>query len=177
MFEPWKLDQVNFIVFVLIDNTGAEVSGLGSGFTLEISKNGGAFAPSAGTKAEISNGWYSYEATAGEADTLGPVAIKVTHASIIQQNLEYIVEQRTPGASYFTYTVRDTVTTNPIQGVEVWITTDVAGVNVIWNGDTDTFGAARDDDGDLPLLDPGTYYFWSQKAGYTFPNPDTEIVT
>jgi hypothetical protein len=177
MFEPWKLNQVNFIVFVLIDNTGAEVSGLGSGFTLEISKNGGAFGASAGTKAEISNGWYSYEATAGEADTLGPVAIKVTHASIIQQNLEYIVEQRTPGASYFTYTVRDTVTTNPIEGVEVWITTDVAGVNVIWNGDTDTFGAARDDDGDLPLLDPGTYFFWSQKAGYTFPNPDTEIVT
>jgi hypothetical protein len=59
----------------------------------------------------------------------------------------------------------------------VWITTDVAGVNVIWNGDTDTLGAARDDDGDLPLLDPGTYFFWSQKAGYTFPNPDTEIVT
>lgn len=173
----WKLDSVNKITFVLVDASYVEVAGLGTGFTLEISKNGGAFGASAGTKAEISDGWYSYEATAGEADTIGPISIRITHASIIQQNLEYVVEQRTAGASYFTYTLLDTVTSNPIDGAEVWISTDVAGNRVIWNGMTDTFGVARDDNDDLPLLDPGTYYFWSQKPGYTFPNPDTETVT
>ena len=59
----WVLDQQNLIVFVLVDSSGAEVSGLGTGFTLEISKAGGAFNASAGVKAEISDGWYSYLCT------------------------------------------------------------------------------------------------------------------
>lgn len=65
----------------------------------------------------------------------------------------------------------------PIDGVTVDISTDIAGTNVIWSGETDTFGVARDDFGRLPRLDPGTYYFWRQLAGYTFNNPDTETVT
>ncbi|MHC4748308.1 MAG: hypothetical protein ACYTFW_00395 [Planctomycetota bacterium] len=173
----WELNNVNTITFVLVDNTNTEVTGLGSGFTLEISKNGGAFAGSAGTKSEIGNGWYKYVATAAEADTVGVVSIKITHASIVQQNLEYVVEQRTAGAVYYTYTVKNTVTLNPIDGVEVWVTTDVAGNNIVWNGNTDAFGVARDVNDARPLLDPGTYYFWSKKAGYNFPNPDTEVVS
>jgi hypothetical protein len=173
----WELDNVNTITFVLVDNTNTEVAGLTNTFTLEVSKDGGAFVGSAGVKSEISDGWYTYVATAGEADTIGPVSIRVTHASIIQQNLEYVVEQRTAGAVAYTYIVRDTVTINPIPGVEVWITTDVAGNNVVWNGHTDTFGVARDESGALPLLDPGTYQFWNKKPGYTFPNPDAEVVS
>lgn len=173
----WKIDSINTITFVLVDSAYVEVAGLANGFTMEVSKNGGAFVGSAGTKSEISDGWYKYVATAGEADTIGPVSIRITHASIIQQNLEYVVEQRTAGASYFTYTVLDTITTNPIDGVEVWVTTDIAGDRVIWNGATDAFGVARDINNELPLLDPGTYYFWSKKAGFSFPNPDTETVT
>lgn len=171
----WELNNVNTITFVLVDGSGVEVTGLGTTFTLEISKNGAAFVGSAGTKSEIANGWYAYIATAGEADTMGPVSIKITGAGIVQQNLEYIVEQRTAGANPHTYTVTDSVSSNPIPGVEVWITTDLAGNNVIWNGHTDTFGVARDENDNRPFLDPGTYYFWSKKAGYTFPNPDTEV--
>jgi hypothetical protein len=175
--DLWQLDQINTITFVMVDVTNTEVTGLGSTYTLEISKNGGAFGASAGTKSEIGNGWYKYVATAGEADTIGPVSIRVNGAGCIQQNLEYTIEQRTAGAKYFTYTVKDTVTTNPIPGVSVWITTDVGGNNVIWSGVTDAFGVARDAGDELPLLDPGTYYFWNQKAGYDFPNPDSETVT
>lgn len=173
----WELDNVNTITFVLVDPNNVEVTGLGNTFALEISKNGGAFAPSAGTKSEISNGWYKYVATAGEADTIGAVSIRVNHASILQQNLEYVVEQRTAGAVSYTYTVKNTVDSNPIPGVEVWITTDVAGNNVVWNGYTDTFGVARDEGGSLPLLDPGTYQFWCKKPGFDFPNPDAEVVS
>ena len=172
----WELDNVNTITFVLVDAANVEVTGIGNAFTLELSKNGGAFVPSAGTKSEISDGWYRYIATAGEADTIGIISININHASTIQQNLEYVVEQRTAGAVAYTYTVRDTVTTNPIPGVEVWITTDIPGVNVVWNGNTDTFGIARDESGALPLLDPGTYQFWSKLAGYVFPNPDQELI-
>lgn len=177
MADEWQLNQANRIDFVMVDSSNTEVSGLGSGFTLQVSKNGGGFNASGGTKAEIGSGWYTYLSTAGEADTVGPVAIKVTGAGAVQQNLEYVVRQRNPGAIAFTYTVTRSDNSNPIEGVSVWITTDLGGSNVIWRGTTDTSGVARDDDSILPYLDAGTYYFWSQLANYTFSNPDTEVVS
>jgi hypothetical protein len=174
----WKLSQTNLITFVLVDSAGTEVTGLGTGFTLQISKAGGAFAGGAGTKAEIGSGWYSYLSTSGEADTVGPVAIKVTHASIVQQNMEYVVEQRTISSIAFTYTVTNSVSAAPLEGVQVWIATDSAGANVVWVGTTDSAGVARDDSGALPRLDPATYFFFRQLAGFTFsPDPDSEVVS
>lgn len=176
--SEWILNQANRITFVMVDSNGLEVAGIGgAGLTVQISKDGGAFNASAGTKTEISNGWYSYLATAAESDTVGPVSVKVTGAGCVQQNLEYVVKQRNPGAIAFTYTITNSVTLLPIEGVEVWITTDLAGSNIVWNGDTDSFGVARDDNGYLPYLDAGTYYFWRQRAGYTFTDPDSEVVS
>lgn len=176
MFEPWQLDQANLITFVLVDSSNVEVAGLGSGFSLELSKAAGAFGASAGTKGEIGNGWYYYLCTAGEADTVGPVSIRVNHASIVQQNLEYVVTERNILAEEFQYTVTDAVTTNPIAGVRVWFSTDNAGTNVVWQGTTDAFGVARDEFGELPRLDPGTWYVWRHKVGYIFTDPDIETV-
>ena len=76
-----------------------------------------------------------------------------------------------------TLLVTDAMTGLPIEGVSVDISTDVAGTNIIWCGTTDAFGVARDENGYLPRLDPGTYYFWRRLAGYTFVNPDPEIVS
>jgi len=172
-----NLSQVQMITFVMIDVVGNEVAGLGNTFTLEISKNGAAFVASAGTKAEISNGWYSYIFTALETNTIGPLSIRVTGAGAIQQNLEYVVESRVINAVGFTYTMTDIITGDPIEGVQVWFCTDAAMTNAVWSGDTDTFGVAKDDDGNLPRLDPGTYYIRRQKAGYTFVDPDIEVVS
>jgi hypothetical protein len=175
----WVQSQQNRITFVMIDGTGNEVSGIGDGnLTIEISKNGGAFVGGGGTDTEISDGWYTYLATAPEADTVGPVSVKVDGAGAIQQNLEYVVKQRTPNAVAYTYTVTRSDTGDPIPGAEIWVTTDIAGTNTIWRGTTDAFGVARDVDGNLPLLDPGTYYFWKQISGFTDDdNPDTEVVS
>lgn len=173
--KEWTLNQVNQIVFVMVDSNNTEVTGLGSGFTLQIAKAGGAFVNSAGTKAEIGSGFYRYDTTPGEANTVGPVAVKVTGAGAVQQNLEYVVKQRTINAIAFTYTV--TVGGNPLAGATVWISTDSAGANTLWEGTTDASGVARDVNDELPYLDPGTYYFWTQAEGYSFSNPDTEIVS
>jgi hypothetical protein len=81
------------------------------------------------------------------------------------------------GAIAFTYTVTDAGTGLPIDGVCVWITTDVAGTNVIWIGHTDAFGVARDNAGNLPMLDAGTYQFWRQLAGFVFANPQAMVVS
>lgn len=70
-----------------------------------------------------------------------------------------------------TYTVNDDEG-NPIDGVDVWVTTDdEAGANVVASGVTNIQGQI-----DF-YLNAGTYYVWSQKAGYNFTNPDTEVVS
>jgi hypothetical protein len=161
----------------MIDALGIEVAGLAGALTIEISKAGGAFAPDAGAQGEIGDGWYYYDLTAGETDTLGPLSVKIEGAGALQQNLEYIILSRNVGCTPYTYTVTDSVTLQPIPGVQVWFSTDLAGTNVVWSGYTDAFGVARDAGNNLPCIDPGTYYVWLQKVGFT-PDayPDIEVV-
>jgi len=73
------------------------------------------------------------------------------------------------GAIEHTYTVTDGV--NPLEGVGVWVTTDIGGSNVVAGTLTTNVSGVVEF-----MLDAGTYYFWSQKAGYNFTNPDTEAV-
>jgi hypothetical protein len=177
--EEWKQGHENRIVFVMIDGAGVEVTGLGSTYTLSISKNGGAFAPSAGVKAEIGSGFYTYLSTVGEADTPGPVAITVTHASTRQQNLEYVVATRIQNTKSYTYPVTSSAAGNPpVPNAAVDISTDAAKANIIWSGYTDEFGHARDSVQALPVLQIGKdYYFWTSKVGFTFTNPDLETIS
>ena len=177
--SEWTPNQPNTIVFVMVDNNGVELAGLGTNFTVYISKAGGALTGGLGAKAEIGMGGYRYVSTAAEADTPGPVFIVVTAAGAQQQNLEYTVGTRVVSGVNFTYTITDSSNGNaPISGVTVWITTDIGGSHVVWTGKTDTNGVARDIYGNLPWLDPATYYFWSKKSGYVFANqPDAEVVS
>lgn len=75
------------------------------------------------------------------------------------------------GAITYTYTLTSDVDGSPIAGADVWVTTDLAGTNTVASGVTDAFGQV------VIYLDPGTYYFWRQLAGWTFTNPDTEVVS
>lgn len=166
MFYQWEPNQVHEIDFVLVDSNNVEAPGLGSTFTLELRKIGGIFIASQGTKAEISNGWYRYTNVVSEADTPGQVSIRVTGTGILQQNLVAVVRDLRPGAVPWSYPVTNSLDSSPLEGVEVWITTDSAGNNVIWVGATDNLGIARDTNGSLPYLDPGPYYFWKQLGGF-----------
>ena len=60
--------------------------------------------------------------------------------------------------------------TLPISGVKVQVSTDIAGANIIALGTTNALGKASF------LLNAGTYYMWCSKDGYSFVNPDTEVV-
>jgi len=73
------------------------------------------------------------------------------------------------GSTASIYTVLDG-DANPIDGASVWVSTDVAGSNVVASGVTNALGKVTF------YLDAGTYYIWSQKAGYDFTNPDIEVV-
>lgn len=165
------------ITFVIVDAAGTEVPGLGAAFVLNIAKAGGVFALGTGVKAEMSNGWYSYLSSAADANTVGTVSIFITGAGAVQQNLEFVVETRTITSVQFTYTLTDNDTGLPIEGAQIWFATDIVGSNIVWAGITDAFGVVRDIHSQLPRLDPGTYYVFRQKAGYTFNDPDTEVVS
>lgn len=82
------------------------------------------------------------------------------------------------GALEITYTVKEDNedTGDAIEGVSVWITTDESGGDVIWSGVTNSSGVLVDpiDGTTKPRLDAGTYYFWRQKSGYVFSDPDEE---
>lgn len=86
-----------------------------------------------------------------------------------EKALEMVASAAGGGNVKKTYTVTDDED-NPIDGVDVWVTTDVAGSNTIASGVTNIQGQV-----DF-YLNAGTYYMWSQKAGYDFTNPDTEVV-
>ena len=76
------------------------------------------------------------------------------------------------GETAWTYTLTETGTGDPIPDAEVWVTTDLAGNNIIYDGQTDVNGQVTF------YLTPGTYYIWRRKAGYTFdPQPDVEVIS
>lgn len=172
-----KRNQVQLINFVLIDSLGVPVAGLTDTFSLSISKAGAGFIAGTGVKDEIGNGWYSYQLPSSEVDTVGPLAIIASGVGTIQQNLMYVVETYVVGAKELQYTLTTQGTGVPIEGATIYISTDIAGLNIAWSGTTDGLGIARDDGGSLPMLYPGTYYVWRLKYGYTFVDPDTEVIT
>jgi len=74
------------------------------------------------------------------------------------------------GLITFTYTLTNTVDDEPIEDVEIVVTDDLAGTNMVAYGITDASGEV------VFHLDAGTYYLWRQKSGWNFTNPDTEVV-
>jgi hypothetical protein len=76
------------------------------------------------------------------------------------------------GGATATTIICNTTAGAPIDGVEVWITTDLAGSNVVAGVQS------SDTDGETEwTLDPGSYYAWRQKSGVNFTNPQPFTVT
>lgn len=173
----WIPNQNNLVTFVLSDNAGTEVTGLGSAFTVQLAKSGGVMLPGIGTKGESGAGWYWYLGTALDADTIGPISIAITAVGCTQQNLEYVCGVRTTTSIEYSYSLTDDILFNPLPGVEVWFTKDSAGNETVWYGVTDSFGVALDGNGNKPRLEPGNYYAWRVLAGYIATDPQLVTVS
>jgi hypothetical protein len=75
------------------------------------------------------------------------------------------------GAIEWPYTLTNSSTGLPIDGAEVWVSSDSAGNNIIASGTTDTSGEVTF------YLDAGTVYVWAKKSGYNIDDqPDMEVV-
>lgn len=76
------------------------------------------------------------------------------------------------GAGSVEHEVTITKAEQPVDGAEVWVSTDISGTNVVAGTlTTDAFGNATF------MLDPGDYYLWVQQAGVNFPNPNSFTVS
>ncbi|TSA12997.1 MAG: hypothetical protein D4R73_01500 [Deltaproteobacteria bacterium] len=133
--------------------------------------------------AAIGGGGYKFSAIAVEAiyvEIDGGAGLdnedryKVLQITPEDNNLDVPVSSRSSlgiGAITWTYTLTRSDNGLPIADAQVWISTDAAGQNIIASGRTDQNG------GVTFYLDAGTVYIWRQKAGVTFINPDTEVVS
>lgn len=74
------------------------------------------------------------------------------------------------GAIKFVYFVENAATGYGLADVDVWVTTDVTGNNVVASGQTDQAGNVTF------YLDAGTVYMWHQKSGFSFTNPVEKVV-
>ena len=76
----------------------------------------------------------------------------------------------------YTLTLAPEGSGTPIANAEVHISTDPAGLNVIAAGITNVLGELVINGQTVFWLPKGTFYYWRSKAGYSFTNPDTEVV-
>lgn len=166
------------------DSNGDPVNGLldGDWTDKRIKKAGGAFAAMTVVITFQEAGCYSLTLSAAHTDTQGDLFLYFSAPGIKQINLQYQVVANPSSANFpagaieYTYTLTDSATLLPIAGAQIWIATDAAFTNIIWSGNSDAFGIARDVNNQKPFLDPGTYFIRSAKPGYSFPD-DSEIVS
>lgn len=92
--------------------------------------------------------------------------------AVLEEDIDGIQAVIGSGETSWEYRLNNSVTGEPIAGAAVWVTSDRAGANIIGQGITDTSGKVR-----FLLSSGNTVYVWSQKSGYTFPNPDTEVIS
>lgn len=134
-------------------------------------------ATNGGKAIEINGGWKAIEVT-GTVEGLSSLtaqgvrdAIGMAAADLDAQLDAIAACGAGSGAVSYPITVNNE-SSNPIDGVEVWITTDSAGTNVVAGTlSTDASGIVTF------MLDAGSYYVWRQKSGYNFTNPVAITVT
>ncbi len=66
------------IPVLLVSTADDKTAVTGATATIQISKNGGAFAAATNAVSEIANGWYVVTLTATETNTAGPLLVRAT---------------------------------------------------------------------------------------------------
>ena len=63
---------------LMVSTTDDKTAVTGATVSIELSKNGGAFAAATNAVSEIANGWYIVTLTATETNTAGPLLVRAT---------------------------------------------------------------------------------------------------
>ena len=165
-----------WIVFAFNRTSNQPITGDAANITANLRLDGGAANPVDDTNpAELEGGYYAFDLTKAETNAnLIVICPSSTTADVLVIGVPGAVWTETAaagaGSVTWTYTLTDADTGALIDGASVWVTTDIAGANVIASGTTNDSGVVTF------YLDAGTYYFWRSRSGYNFTNPDTEVV-
>lgn len=136
----------------------------------------GTIQSSGGTAVSMGGGLYKYTYNGGAIDPIAIFKNNDSNCDTMQQaalsvtSLTVATSQLGAGSVHWTYTLNDNLG-NPIQGAEIWVTTDLAGTNIICSGVTDNYGQISF------WIDAGSVYVWGEKAGYNFTNPTLQVVS
>lgn len=165
-------------VFAFELSTGAPFTGDSANITANLTLDYGTPASTSDvnpTEDPDAGGFYWFDLTQAEtaADhaAINPVS-STPGVQVIADPPSVITEVRpSSGAGASQHVVCVDIGGTPLAGAGVWITTDVAGANVVAGTlYTDVLGRAEF------MLDPGSYYQWVQKPGYNFTNPSSITV-
>lgn len=171
------------VYFHVVELDGITPAANEAGGQPQISVNGGAWTDAGiGMLVAIGNGRYYADLDQAVVSTAGDV-IETRYKSALTAEcpgdsiLVYTVDPATVafiaqgnGTIRYPYTLTDSLTAAPIVGARVTVTNDSGGTNIVAEGVTGTNGEA------VFYLNAGTYYFWRQARGYTFNDPDVEVV-
>jgi hypothetical protein len=150
-----KINTIDGIVDAILEDTGTTIPAQITGLSIPGAP------PSAAT---IADAVWDEVVTAGHA-VGNSAAVKLVAAAA---GLATSVAGLGAIANVITVTILGV----PLQGVDVWVTSDEAGVTVVAGT------LVTDVNGQVTFyLDAGTYYVWQQKTGYNFTCPDELIVT
>ena len=148
----------------------------GAAFTGSVSVlvtgDAGAQGAGGGTVTHEGNGYHSYAPTQAETNYTH-VAFTFTGTGAITSTVQVYTELSAAGtgAIEWDYTLTLASVGTPIADANVWVTSDVAGTDVLASGTTDQSGVVTF------FLDAGTVYVFRQRSGFNFVNPDVEIVS
>jgi hypothetical protein len=105
--------------------------------------------------------------TDGAATAANLSALNTT-ANAIKQKTDTLANA---GAITWGYTLTDADTHAPIEGADIWVTSDNAGAFIIASGITNSAGVVTF------FLNAGTVYVWRSKNGYDFINPQAQVIS
>lgn len=83
------------ITFRLLSAGGEPVTGLGTAPVVKVSKNGGAYATSSGTVAELEAGEYAFTPAAGDVNTAGTLHLTMTGTGAVTAFEELVILEST----------------------------------------------------------------------------------
>lgn len=109
-------------------------------------------------------------ATATGFSTFDPAADVVAHVTLVDTTTNLTYGIAGSGPIEWLYNLK-LANNDPIADVDVWVTTDADGTNVVASGRTDEYGNVTF------YLDAGTVYVWAVKSGFNFVTPDVEVVS
>lgn len=140
--------------------------------TVKVTGDNGTQTAGAGTVTHKGGGQHNYLPTQAETN-FTHVAFLFEGAGAVSACPQVYTELNAAGvgAIEWDYQLLASGSGNPIADAAVWVTTDAAGDNVIASGRTDQNGIVTF------YLDAGTVYVWRKKAGFSFVNPDVEVVS